>query len=265
MYASHENTGATFLDIDQDGMCDKDSKLPHMLPDHDVLARAAYDTLGVRSDRPVVLYSKPPFTASARAWWMLRTLGKEDVYVLNGGLDAWKAEGNKVEQSTDGLPNPAQTSSSEQDDKVPIPPTKTPGVRSKLLRTLSDMLQIIHNDSGVIIDARPEARFSGTVSEPRSGLRGGHMPGAINIPSSSVVSADGFLKEREQLIDVFEHRGLSLDSLANKDISVSCGSGVTAAIVALALHELGIDAAVYDGSWVEYGDSSKSHPVVTST
>lgn len=228
-----------------------------MLPSPNVLANAA-SNLGVRSDRPTVIYSVPPFTASARAWWMLRTLGKQDVYVLDGGLDAWKAAGFETEQS-----NPNDSVSDIVDRNPLILDQSAREIRADLLRSLPDILQRVENRSGVIIDARSEARFYGREPELRGGLRSGHMPNAINIPSASVIAENGRLKSREELKEIFEKNGLPTSRLANSDISVTCGSGVTAAIVLLGLHELSIQAALYDGSWTEYGDSCLTNPVVT--
>lgn len=252
-------TGARFFDIDGQGLSDKSSTLPHMLPPAEPFASAAAKYLNVRSDRPVVVYSVSPFTASARAWWMLRTLGKQDVYVLDGGLAAWKAAGSETTQSD---PNDSTLEIVENEDLVLNQSSHE--ARTKLLRTLPDVLQRVQDDSSVIIDARPEPRFYGRVPEMRKGLRSGHMPGAINVPSSSVIAEDGHLKSRQELKQVFEAQGLSITELAHADISTTCGSGVTAAIVLLALHELGIHAALYDGSWTEYGSSNLHNPVVTN-
>lgn len=228
-----------------------------MLPSPIVLANAAAN-LDVRPDRPTVVYSVPPFTASARAWWMLRTLGKQDVFVLDGGLAAWKAAGFETvrSDSDDSVPEnmDRETLSLDQSARE---------TRANLLHSLSDILQRVEDRSGVIIDARPEARFYGREPELREGLRSGHMPNAINIPSTSVIAEDGRLKSSEELKEVFQRSGLPTSRLANSDISVTCGSGVTAAIILLALHELSIHAALYDGSWTEYGDRSLSNPVAT--
>lgn len=221
-----------------------------MLPPASQLATAAGAL--VQAGRPTVVYSANAFTASARCWWTLRTLGMTDVYVLDGGLSGWKAAGGGTESG----------GGCDRNEHAPGIESQ-PAARASLLLSLQDVLHRIDDPSAVIIDARPEARFRGRAPEVRPGLRSGHMPRAVNVPSDVVFAADGTLKGREDLAHVFEKHGLSVRRLAQSDVSVSCGSGVTAAIVLLALHELGIQAALYDGSWAEYGDCNRSHPVVT--
>lgn len=244
------------MDIDGPGMCDKKSSLPHMLPDPAEFARAAHKELGLKDDMPAVFYSNKssPFCAAARAWWMLRAFGREDVYVLDGGLSAWRDDGRDVEQGE-------STTASDTSEDAKSPSLSLQGNR---VCTLEQMMAQIKDESGVIIDARPGPRYEGKTEEPRSDLQSGHMPGAINVPSSDVIAEDGKLKSPEQLEALFRKHGVVVDKIPLGAVSVTCGSGVTAATVALALNELGISAAVYDGSWSEYG-ANKDHPVVTGS
>lgn len=248
------------MDIDEKGMCDGSSNLPHMLPSVDEFARAASTELGLRDGKPAVFYThgSPPFCASARAWWMLRTFGRDDVYVLDGGLPAWKDAGHGVEQNS----NTSTTGSVDNDEKEGEGSLSSMEVREKLVRTLPQILAQVEDGSGVIIDARPSDRYEGGKPEPREGLQSGHIPGSINVPSSSLITDNGTLKSPEEIKDVFKLHGLETEEMPHGPLSISCGSGVTAAIVALALNEIGISAAVYDGSWAEYG-ASKDHPIVT--
>lgn len=209
----------------------------------------AVTNLAVTNDKPVVLYSQNGFVAAARAWWMFRLFGKSDVYILNGGLHSWKQASFLTETG------PLQ--------EVAVPTKKfIAKEQPELVRNMSDMLKQIESGEGLIIDARSQARFNATVPEPRAGLMGGHMPGAFCLPSSACAT-DGRLKTIEELQHVFSEHGLTPNVLKRTPISLTCGSGITAAIVCLALYELGIQSAVYDGSWSEYGSyhDNPVHPI----
>jgi thiosulfate/3-mercaptopyruvate sulfurtransferase len=230
-YAAGHIPGAVFFDID--AIADRSSDLPHMLPPAHAFAEAA-GALGLRRDLTVVVYDAQGIFSAPRVWWTLRTMGFPEVFVLDGGLPKWRAEGRPLE--TD-LPHPVAT-------------TIEPAFDPSLVRDLHAVRAALAAHDAQVIDARPGPRFRGEVPEPRAGLRGGHMPGALNVPWSALIEADGTMKSEAALRAAFEGAGVDLDG----PIVTTCGSGVSAALLALALARLGReDVAVYDGSWTEWG------------
>jgi thiosulfate/3-mercaptopyruvate sulfurtransferase len=233
-YAAAHIPRAVFFDIDE--IADADSPLPHMLPSAAKFS-SRVKRLGLGDGLRVVVYDNNRFAASARVWWMFRTMGHEDVAVLDGGLGKWQAEGRVV-------------------DDLPTPPTErhfTPRINSFLLRDLEQMRSNLMSKREKVVDTRSVGRFTGAVAEPREGLRAGHIPGSVNVPASDLVAADGTLKDAQALTAAFAAAGVDLD----QPITTSCGSGVSAAIANLALARLGrTDVALYDGSWTEWGGQS---------
>jgi thiosulfate/3-mercaptopyruvate sulfurtransferase len=230
--------GAVFFDID--AVADTTSALPHMLPSPPTFAKAV-SAMGVGDSTTVIAYDANGLVASARLWWTFRTMGHDAVKVLDGGLAKWRIEGRPVD-SGPAFPHPAASF--------------TPKFRPELVRSF-DQVKATTSD---VLDARPGPRFRGEVAEPRAGLKSGHMPGAKNLPSSDLIDAEGCLKSADDLYPLFRAAGVDLSA----PIVTSCGSGVTACILALGLARLGVaDAPVYDGSWTEWGGRDDA-PVETS-
>jgi thiosulfate/3-mercaptopyruvate sulfurtransferase len=233
--------GAVFFDID--AIADHTVDLPHMLPKPEAFAEAA-GKLGLSRDRTIVAYDTFGVRAAARVWWTLRVMGFDKVFVLDGGLRSWTAEGRPVEAG----------------DVVPAPTTVTPDFRPDLVRSVDDVRAILASGSAQMVDARGGARFRGEVPEPRAGLRAGHMPGARNVAFDSLLDADGRLKPAAELAPLFDAAKVDLA----QPIVTTCGSGITASVVALALARLGRGSVpVYDGSWTEWGGDLPDTPVVT--
>jgi thiosulfate/3-mercaptopyruvate sulfurtransferase len=240
-YLAEHIPGALFFDIDD--IADEKSSLPHMLPSSTKFA-SRMKKMGIGDGMHVVAYDSEGLYSAARVWWMFRAMGHEEVRVLNGGLKKWKAEGRALE---DGEPRRR----SERHF--------TARLNADLVRDVADVKGLIGSKAAQIVDARAAARFEGSVPEPRAGLRSGHIPGSRNVPFASLLEADGTLKGATELRAIFARAGVD----AGKPVVASCGSGVTAGVIALALAVLGRpDAAVYDGSWTEWG-GDPSLPIET--
>ncbi len=223
--------GAVYFDIDQ--IADTETDLPHMLPTPGQFAREA-STLGISHEDLIVIYDGPGLFSAARAWWMFKVMGAEDVRILEGGFDRWKEAGYPIET---GNPNPPQVRIFE----ARFDPEK--------VAARSDLEKIVESKDAIVIDARPEARFKGSAAEPRPGLRSGHIPGSRSVPFDQLL-CDGKLKNSRELEKIFSEAGVEKDTA----VITSCGSGVTAAVLSLALAEIEHENnKLYDGSWAEWG------------
>lgn len=222
---------ARFFDIDD--ISDKTSQLPHMLPPVEKFV-SRVRAMGIGDGHRVVVYDQDGLFSAARVWWMFRVFGHDDVAVLDGGLKKWIAEGREVE---DLPPAPRERHFTGRKD-------------ASLVRDVTQVAASLKLGEEQIVDARSAARFRGEEKEPREGLRSGHMPGAKNVPFQSLFNADGTMKSPDECKSVFEAAGVDLA----KPVITTCGSGVTAAILSLALARMGHRKnALYDGSWTEWG------------
>jgi thiosulfate/3-mercaptopyruvate sulfurtransferase len=222
--------GAVFFDVDR--IADTSSELPHMLPRPDDFARAV-GALGIGDGDRVIVYDSRGVVSAARVWWTFRVFGHDAVGVLDGGLPKWRAEGRTLES---GAVRPA-------------PRAFTARFRPDLVRDVAQMKTNVATPREQVLDARSRGRFAGTEPEPRPGLRGGHIPGSLNLPYDELYAPDGTLKAPPELRAAFAATGIDL----GKPLVTTCGSGITASVLALALHQVGRpDVAVYDGSWTEW-------------
>lgn len=223
--------GARFFDIDE--ISDLRSSLPHMAPPVEKFI-SRMRAMGVGDGHQVVVYDGAGLFSAARVWWLFRLMGKTDIAVLDGGLPKWLAEGRAVE------------------DMAPILRDRhiTVSRQAHMVKDVTQVAAAAKLGDHTIIDARGPGRFAGTEAEPRPGLRGGHIPGSVNVHYARLLTPDGTMKSPDELRAVFAGAGADL----SKPAITSCGSGVTAAIVNLALERLGKrDHALYDGSWSEWG------------
>lgn len=229
-YAQRHIHGAVFFDVD--GISEHGSPLPHMLPPPLQFARDV-GALGVENNHLVVIYDRGDYMGAPRAWWMFRVFGHARVKVLDGGLKKWIADGHAV-------------------DEKPVTPHPTAyhaHLNENRVRDRAQVLANISHPTEQVVDARARERFQGTAAEPWPGRRSGHIPGSLNVPFTDLINPDATMKSADDLKMIFGGAKVDLQ----RPIVTSCGSGVTAGTVSLALARLGIDTALYDGSWAEWG------------
>lgn len=230
-FAAGHIPGAQRFDID--AVKDAASDLPHMMPPAAVFS-AACRKLGIGDGKSVLIYDGLGLFSAPRVWWMFRTFGVERVFILDGGLPKWVAEGRPVETGP-ARPREARHLTARQNHGA--------------VADLGDVKKALAGGKVQVVDARPADRFRGEAPEPRAGLKSGHMPGSLNLPSAGLLE-DGRLVSKERIRAAFDAAGVDLD----RPVITSCGSGVSAAILWLALDAIGKQpVGLYDGSWAEWG------------
>lgn len=236
--------GARYFDIDE--VADPDSSLPHMIPTAARFERLL-GAMGVSNASRVVFYDQKGLASAARGWWLMRLFGHRDAAVLDGGLPKWMKEGRSTESGEPPAPAPARF---------------VADFHAELVKGIGDIKRIVRQGGGaaLILDARARGRFDGTAPEPRPGLPSGHMPGAANVPYTELLNPDQTMKDPAALRARFEAAGVE----AERPVVTSCGTGVTACILALGLIRAGFpEPAVYDGSWTEWASRPET-PKVTA-
>ncbi|MBR1230526.1 3-mercaptopyruvate sulfurtransferase [Bradyrhizobium sp. AUGA SZCCT0182] len=240
-YLASHLPGAVFFDVD--AVSDHSNPLPHMFPSAEQFGRDV-GGLGIGNGDKVVLYDSGGWVAAPRVWWMFLSFGHQNVRILNGGLKKWRAEGRKVEGG----------------EITPKPATFKATFDARYTRNIQQMVDNLTSRTEQVLDARANERYQGKVPEPRPGLRSGHIPGSLSVPYNQLFDAStGAMKSLEELRAVFVGAGIKLDA----PIVTSCGSGVSALVLTLALYRLGVrGSALYDGSWTEWGEQD-GPPVAT--
>ena len=230
-YAAAHIPGAVFMDLGD--LTDSSHPVENMLPPAEKFA-SRMQSLGLGDGSRIVLYDDSAVKTSARAWFMLKMFGAHDVAILDGGIAKWKAEGRPLAQGKETLRHRHFTA--WQDDST--------------VRTKAQVLSNLHSKDEQVVDARGAARWSGAEEDPRPGIASGHIPGSLNVPFTALYNADGTFKDKAGIKATFEGAGVDL----GKPIVTSCGSGVTACVLLFGLSLIGKDdAALYDGSWTEWG------------
>ena len=231
-YLAAHIPGAVYFDVD--AVSDHSNPLPHMFPSVEQFGRDV-GGLGISNSNTVVIYDSGSWVAAPRAWWMFLSYGHRDIRILNGGLKKWRAEGRPVESG----------------EVKARPGTFKANYDARRVRSIEQMIANVKGRTEQVIDARAADRFEGRAAEPRAGIRSGHIPGSLNLPYNNLFdAATGTMRPLDELRKAFAGAGVD----TARPIVTSCGSGVSAAVLTLALYRLGVEnTALYDGSWSEWG------------
>ena len=236
-YNDKHITGAVFFDINK--IADPQNSLPHMIPSKEIFSEMMKN-LGLNNDDEIIIYDNSPILSSARAWFLLRYFNHNKIFILKGGIKNWLKHNGMITSDLTVINKGNFTAQNEKKD---------------LIKSLSNMIELSNKNDQLILDARSYNRYLGTAKEPRPGLPSGHIPNSKSLPSSDLINKDGILKNEEELKVIFNNNEIS----QNDSIIATCGSGVSACVISLALFTLGkFDVPIYDGSWTEWASSGQS-------
>ena len=235
-YKKKHIPNSVFFDINK--IADPKNPLPHMIPSKEIFSMMMQN-LGINNQDEIIIYDNSPLLSSARAWFLFRYFGHENIFILNGGLKNWEKFGGGVTNKKTIISTGDFQSKTE---------------KKNLVVSLNQMISFSNNNSKLILDARSYKRFTGEAKEPRPGLLSGHIPNSKSLPSSDLITNDGFLKSIEELNKIFSNN----DFNDSEQIIATCGSGVSACVISVALYCLGKkDVPIYDGSWTEWASSGQ--------
>ena len=235
-YKKKHIPNSVFFDINK--IADPKNPLPHMIPSKELFS-LMMQNLGLNNQDEIIIYDNSPLLSSARAWFLFRYFGHEKIFILNGGLKNWEKSGGEITNKKTLISTGNFQSKTEKKD---------------LVVGLNEMISFSKNNSKLILDARSYKRFTGEAKEPRPGLLSGHIPNSKTLPSSELVTSDGFLKSIKELDKIFSNNDIN----KSEQLLATCGSGVSACVITVALHCLGKkDVPIYDGSWTEWASSGQ--------
>ena len=235
-YKKKHIPNAIFFDINK--IADPNNSLPHMIPSKDLFSKMMQN-IGLNKDDEIIIYDNSPFLSSARAWFLFRYFGHDKISIMQGGIKNWKNYGGNITQGNVILEKGNYIASAE---------------RKELVVNLDQMILASQNKENVILDARSKKRFLGEALEPRPNLPSGHIPNSKSLPSSDLINKEGYLKSKDEINQIFSNINVN----TNDKIIATCGSGVSACVISIALFCLGkTDTPIYDGSWTEWASSGQ--------
>jgi thiosulfate/3-mercaptopyruvate sulfurtransferase len=235
-YKKKHIPNAIFFDINK--IADPNNSLPHMIPSKDLFSKMMQN-IGLNKDDEIIIYDNSPFLSSARAWFLFRYFGHDKIFIMQGGLKNWENNGGNITNGNVVLEKGNYIASAE---------------RKELVVNLDQMILASQNKENVILDARSKKRFLGEALEPRPNLPSGHIPNSKSLPSSDLINKEGYLKSKDEINQIFSNINVNI----NDKIIATCGSGVSACVISIALFCLGkTDTPVYDGSWTEWASSGQ--------